>query len=224
MAKKKETAPAHVPKRLQARTDNQELYVKTILHNDITFATGPAGSGKTYVATLLGLERLMRGEFERIVLTRPIVGCDEDLGFLPGSAEEKISPFLVPLHDALRDVLSHQELATLKNDRSIEIIPLAYCRGRTFKKTFVVADEMQNATWRQVEMLCTRIGEGTKIVLTGDLSQSDLHPAHRDDFAKFIEKVRGVLGVGIIELQPVDIVRHPIIARLIDALRQSGAV
>jgi len=205
-------------KRVSARSPNQKSVLQQISQNDIVFCAGPAGSGKTHLSVGAAIEYFLKNKVSRIVVTRPIVQVGERIGFLPGTAEQKLDPYLYPVFDEFRHFMSHDEIATHKNSRSIEIIPLALMRGRNFHDAFIIGDEMQNATFDQMKMLITRMGMGSKLVVSGDLSQSDLDYRDQGAFQFCLEKLEIVEGVGISYLEKGDIVRNPIIPRILDVL------
>lgn len=203
------------PRALTARTPNQKTYIQTIVGNDITLCHGPAGTGKTHVACGLAVQMLKKGEIERICITRPIVGTGRDMGFLPGTMEEKIGPYLVPLFDELSYYLEAAKIKQMLADEILRIVPLSMMRGRTFNDSFIILDEAQNATLHELKMLLTRIGEGTKMVLSGDLYQSDLEPRDQGAFNAVVNSLRTVSsGIGVVSLTDADIVRHPLIAEI----------
>lgn len=203
------------PRALTARTQNQKKYIQTIVGNDITLCHGPAGTGKTHVACGLAVQMLKKGEIERICIARPIVGTGRDMGFLPGTMEEKIGPYLVPLFDELSYYLEAAKIKQMLADEVLRIVPLSMMRGRTFNDSFIILDEAQNATLYELKMLLTRIGEGTKMVLSGDLYQSDLEPRDQGAFNAVVNSLRTVSsGIGVVALTDADIVRHPLIAEI----------
>lgn len=203
------------PRALTARTPNQKTYIQTIVGNDITLCHGPAGTGKTHVACGLAVQMLKKGEIERICIARPIVGTGRDMGFLPGTMEEKIGPYLVPLFDELSYYLEAAKIKQMLADEILRIVPLSMMRGRTFNDSFIILDEAQNATLHELKMLLTRIGEGTKMVLSGDLYQSDLEPRDQGAFNAVVNSLRTVSsGIGVVSLTDADIVRHPLIAEI----------
>lgn len=204
-----------VKNRLKPRSINQKDYIRTIAENTITFCKGVPGSGKTHIAVGMALEYLLEDKVEKIVITRPVVEAGERLGFLPGTAEEKLHPYLLPLFDEIEYFLPIMQFHKLKSSRQIEIVPLGLMRGRSFHNAFIVADECQNASYEQLKMLLTRIGIDSKMVLTGDLEQSDLQDFKQGGFQSIIGKLQGVNGIGFSELEAVDIVRNPIIADIV---------
>lgn len=204
--------------RLRPRSANQKEYIRTAAENTITFCQGVAGSGKTHIAIGMALEYLLDGKVQKIIITRPVVESGEKIGYLPGTAEEKLHPYLLPLFDEVNHFISSAIYSSLKTNNKIEIVPLGLMRGRNFHNCFIVADECQNASYDQLKMLLTRIGNGSKMVLTGDTSQSDLHKHMQGGFYSMIEALSGVDGIGISKLEISDIVRNPIIAKIITRL------
>ncbi len=203
--------------KIKARTVNQKKLVDSIVKNDMVFAIGPAGTGKTYTAVALAVKALKAKEVKRIVLTRPAVEAGENLGFLPGDLKEKLDPYLMPLYDALRDMIPPERLAEMIQYGVIEIAPLAFMRGRTLDKAFVILDEAQNTTIMQMKMFLTRMGMTAKFVITGDMSQVDLPGKQRSGLAYATSILRDVEGIGIIEMGHSDIIRHKLIAKIITA-------
>lgn len=204
--------------KLKPRSKNQNEYIRTIAENTITFCQGVAGSGKTHIAIGMALEYLLEQKIERIIITRPVVEAGEKLGYLPGTAEEKIHPYLLPILDEINYFIPMQLYAKLKITNRIEIVPLGLMRGRSFHKCFIVADECQNATYDQLKMLLTRIGMDSKMVLTGDTAQSDLQRNYRGGFIDMINNLNGLNQLGFMSLNISDIVRNPIIGDIIDRL------
>src|SRR5579862_3066307 len=203
-----------------AKTVGQKKYLDAIRHHDVTFGIGPAGTGKTYLAVAMALAALREGRVSRIILTRPAVEAGEALGFLPGDLYEKIMPYLRPLHDALHDMLSAEEVQKHMERGIIEIAPLAYMRGRTLNNAFIILDEAQNSTAEQMFMFLTRLGINSKAVITGDTTQIDL-PAHKHSGLLEAERaLRDVDGIAIIEFTRRDVVRHPLVQRIIAAYEE----
>ena len=203
-----------------AKTVTQKKYLDAIRQHDITFGIGPAGTGKTYLAVATALSAMRGGTVSRIILTRPAVEAGEALGFLPGDLYEKITPYLRPLHDALHDMLPAEELQKYTERGVIEIAPLAYMRGRTLNNAFIILDEAQNATAEQMLMFLTRLGHGSKAVITGDETQTDL-PAHKHSgLVEAHRALRNTEGIAIIEFSKRDVVRHPLVQRIIAAYEE----
>jgi phosphate starvation-inducible protein PhoH and related proteins len=203
-----------------AKTVGQKKYLEAIRKHDITFGIGPAGTGKTYLAVAMALATLREGKVSRIILTRPAVEAGEALGFLPGDLYEKIMPYLRPLHDALQDMLPAEEIQKHTERNTIEIAPLAYMRGRTLNNAFIILDEAQNSTTEQMLMFLTRLGHGSKAVITGDETQIDL-PAHKHSGLLEAHRVlRQTEGIAVIEFGKRDVVRHPLVQRIIAAYEE----
>ena len=202
---------------LHGRTPRQVEYLKHIQEHDITFGIGPAGTGKTYLAVASAVDAFERDLVERIILTRPAVEAGERLGFLPGDLTQKIDPYLRPLYDALYDLMGADRVAKLYEKRAIEIAPLAFMRGRTLNHAFIILDEAQNTTPEQMKMFLTRIGIGAKAVVTGDITQIDLPKGHKSGLKEAIEVLRDVRGIAFTHFKKEDVVRHPLVARIVDA-------
>jgi phosphate starvation-inducible PhoH-like protein len=202
---------------LKARTSNQVQYLDQILSHDITLGIGPAGTGKTYLAVACAVDALERGSVQRIVLTRPAVEAGEKLGFLPGDLGQKVDPYLRPLYDALYDLMGYEKVQKAFERQQIEIAPLAFMRGRTLNHAFVILDEGQNTTPEQMKMFLTRIGFGSKAVITGDVSQIDLPKTQTSGLVDAERILRRVKGIAMTHLTSADVVRHPLVARIIDA-------
>jgi len=200
-----------------ARTANQQALVKAYHENDLLFAVGPAGSGKTYTSIALAVRALKNKEIRRIVLSRPAVEAGEKLGFLPGDMKEKIDPYLQPLYDALDDMIPTQKLREMMEQNIIQIAPLAFMRGRTLSDAVVILDEAQNTTSAQLKMFLTRMGMNTKMIVTGDTTQIDLPHSVRSGLIEAIHILQGVKGIGFIELTKKDIVRHRLVTRIVEA-------
>ncbi len=202
---------------LKARTPNQSVYLDNIASHDITFGIGPAGTGKTYLAVACAVDALERSAVQRIVLTRPAVEAGERLGFLPGDLTQKVDPYLRPLYDALYDLMGFDRVQKAFERNTLEIAPLAFMRGRTLNNAFVILDEAQNTTPEQMKMFLTRIGFGAKAVVTGDVSQIDLPKAQLSGLIDAERVLKRVNGIAITHFTSADVVRHPLVARIIDA-------
>jgi phosphate starvation-inducible PhoH-like protein len=202
---------------LKPRSQNQALYLDNIAEFDITFGIGPAGTGKTYLAVAAAVDALQRSAVQRIVLTRPAVEAGERLGFLPGDLNQKVDPYLRPLYDALYDLMGYEQVQKAFERQALEIAPLAFMRGRTLNNAFVILDEAQNTTPEQMKMFLTRVGFGTKTVITGDISQIDLPKTQLSGLVEAERILRRVPGIAITRLNSADIVRHPLVARIVDA-------
>jgi phosphate starvation-inducible PhoH-like protein len=202
---------------IQARGDHQQSYLKTIRENVINFGVGPAGTGKTYLAVACAVEALMRDEVSRILLVRPAVEAGEKLGFLPGDLSQKIDPYLRPLYDALNDMLGSEQVEKLIERNVIEVAPLAYMRGRTLSHSYVILDESQNTTREQMKMFLTRIGFGSKAVVTGDITQVDLPRGVQSGLRHVLNVLDGVDGIGLIHFSSSDVVRHPLVQKVVEA-------
>ena len=203
------------------KTPNQLEYLKAIEANDVCFGLGPAGTGKTYLAMAMALAMLKQKQVQRIVLTRPAVEAGEALGFLPGDMREKVAPYLRPLYDAIHDMIGHEAGERYLEDGTIEIAPLAFMRGRTLAKSFVILDEAQNTTREQMFMALTRLGEDSRMVVTGDASQIDLKPNVASGLSEAERALDGVDGIGFIRFSGEDVVRHPVVGRIISAYRKA---
>jgi phosphate starvation-inducible protein PhoH and related proteins len=202
------------------KTIGQKKYIEMIRENDIVFGVGPAGTGKTYLAVAMAVAALKEDKVSRIILTRPAVEAGEALGFLPGDLYEKIAPYLRPLHDALHDMLPAEEIMKLTERSTLEIAPLAYMRGRTLNNAFIILDEAQNTTTEQMLMFLTRLGHGSKAVVTGDPTQVDLPGHKRSGLIEAIRILRGVDGIALMEFQKRDVVRHALVQRIISAYEE----
>jgi phosphate starvation-inducible protein PhoH and related proteins len=199
------------------RTSNQLEYVRAMETYDVVFGLGPAGTGKTYLAMAMALTLLKRRSIHRIILTRPAVEAGEALGFLPGDLQEKVAPYLRPLYDAIHDMLDPEEAQRYMEDGTIEIAPLAFMRGRTLSRSFVILDEAQNTTREQMFMTLTRLGEESRMVVTGDSSQVDLKPGVRSGLAEAEHALQGIEGIAFMKFNREDIVRHPVVGRIVEA-------
>ncbi len=204
-------------KSVEPRTDAQKAYVRALFENELAFGIGPAGTGKTYLAVAVGVTMLINGQVDRIILSRPAVEAGERLGFLPGDMKEKVDPYMQPLYDALNDFLPGKQLQKLVEEKRIEIAPLAFMRGRTLGNAFVVLDEAQNATQMQMKMFLTRLGEGSRMVVTGDRSQVDLPRGMLSGLMDAERILKDVKGVSFNYFTAKDVVRHPLVARIIEA-------
>jgi phosphate starvation-inducible protein PhoH and related proteins len=201
---------------IKARTPNQQLMVESCAQNDMVFAVGPAGTGKTYTAVALAVKALREKQVQRIILTRPAVEAGESLGFLPGDLKDKLDPYLRPLYDALLDMIPHDKLTKFMERSVIEIAPLAFMRGRTLGNAFVILDEAQNATENQMKMFLTRMGRDAKFMITGDVSQVDLPRHIKSGLLQSINILDGVKGIGMIKLDKRDVIRHKLVESIID--------
>jgi phosphate starvation-inducible protein PhoH and related proteins len=201
-----------VPKSL-----NQVLYIDAIERNDMVFGIGPAGTGKTYLAVAMAVSALLAGKVSRIILTRPAVEAGERLGFLPGSLQEKIDPYLRPLYDALFDMLGAEKVEKFTREGKIEVAPIAFMRGRTLNSSFVILDEAQNSTFEQLKMVLTRLGFGSKMVINGDPTQTDLPAGRRGGLTDAREVLTGIEGIGFVQFADSDVVRHNLVQRIVKA-------
>ena len=204
-------------KPISGRTPNQQLLVKTFKTNDLTFALGPAGTGKTYVAIALAVRALKNREVRKIILSRPAVEAGEKLGFLPGDMKDKIDPYLQPLYDALEDMIPAAKLKEYMETNVIQIAPLAFMRGRTLNEAIIVLDEAQNTTTHQIKMFLTRLGMGAKMIITGDITQIDLPRTTQSGLIQALHVLNGVPGIGKVEFGKKDIVRHQLVQRIVEA-------
>lgn len=204
---------------IKARTENQKKLVVSATHNDLTFAIGPAGTGKTYTAVALAVRALKNKEVKRVILARPAVEAGESLGFLPGDMKEKLDPYMMPLYDALRDMLPAAKLEKYLEDGTIEIAPLAYMRGRTLDHAFAILDEAQNATQNQLKMFLTRMGKTARFIVTGDITQIDLPKKQQSGLIQATKILKNIKGIDIIYLDEKDIVRHPLVGKIIAAYK-----
>jgi phosphate starvation-inducible protein PhoH and related proteins len=211
------------PNSIDPKTDGQAKYLSLLAKNDVVFGIGPAGTGKTFLAVATGLQHLRAKKVERLILTRPAVEAGEKLGYLPGTFAEKVDPYLQPLADSLNKLMGKGIVERMKKDGRIEIAPLAYMRGRTLEDAYVIVDEAQNCTWKQLVMVLTRLGEGSKAVLTGDISQTDLYQS-QSGLKDIVGALGHIEGIGVHEFGVVDVVRHPLVARIVEALADRGSV
>ena len=203
-------------KTIRAKTMGQRMYINAMKRNDLVFGIGPAGTGKTFLAVVYAAKQLRKGSVKRIVLTRPAVEAGESLGFLPGDLKEKVDPYLRPLYDGLNTVLGREQTERFIERGIIEIAPLAYMRGRTLDDAFVILDEAQNTTHAQMKMFLTRLGFGSKMVVTGDQTQIDLPKGVKSGLKEAIKKLYGVNGISIMKLDQSEVVRHPLVSKIID--------
>ena len=210
-------------KPIMARSQNQQRLVQAYKENDMVFAVGPAGSGKTYTSIALAVRALKNKEIRKIILSRPAVEAGEKLGFLPGDMKDKIDPYLQPLYDALEDMIPTQRLREMMDQNIIQIAPLAFMRGRTLNDAVVILDEAQNTTGAQIKMFLTRMGMGTKMIITGDVTQIDLPQHIRSGLVEAIHVLRNVPGIGFIHMDRRDIVRHKLVTRIVDAYEKEAS-
>lgn len=207
----------HAGKPLKPKTIGQKNYVKEIRSKDVVFGIGPAGTGKTYIAVAMAVNAFKNKEVDKIILARPAVEAGERLGFLPGDLQEKVDPYLRPLYDALYDVLGRDSALRLKEKEAIEVVPLAYMRGRTLDNSFIILDEAQNATREQMKMFLTRMGFGSKVVVTGDVTQIDLPKGKKSGLIEAERVLRGVREIGFCYLKDTDVVRHELVRKIVNA-------
>ena len=205
------------PRAVQPRSANQARYLESIDANTLTFGVGVAGTGKTYLAVSAAVRRLRDGECRRLVISRPVVEAGEHLGFLPGDVQAKLNPYMRPVYDALFDLIGFEETRALEEAGVVEIAPLAYMRGRTLAEAFVILDEAQNTTVAQMKMFLTRLGEGSCMVVTGDPTQSDLPSPQQSGFTDAVRRLRGFASIGVCEFDARDIVRHPLVQKIVHA-------
>lgn len=202
---------------IKPKTPNQKSLVESASKNDLVFAIGPAGTGKTYISVALAVKALKNKRVKKIIITRPAVEAGENLGFLPGDLKEKIDPYLRPIYDALFDMVPSEKLKFYEENKVIEIAPLAYMRGRTLQNAFILLDEAQNTTPMQIKMFLTRMGPNSKVIVTGDRSQIDLPKNHKSGLIETLEVLKGVKGIGFVELSGEDVVRHKLVKDIIEA-------
>ena len=218
MTRKKKTTNTNRRKTLKAKTDNQEDYIYEMSQNDVTFCIGPAGTGKTAVSVGLACDYLLDKRVEKIIVTRPVIESGKGLGFLPGTFDEKIHPYLVPVLEEMTFRLGANKVKSYREGGLIEVCPLEYMRGRNFHNSFMILDEAQNATFDQLKMFITRIGWNSKAVINGDVQQTDLPQNARGGLEEFIDRLRGIDGVGMTKLTEEDIIRNDIISKILKAL------
>ncbi len=208
---------------IRAKTFRQRQYVKAIRNHSLTFGIGPAGTGKTFLAAILAVQALLSNEYERLILTRPAIEAGERLGFLPGDLQEKVNPYLRPLYDALHALVEPERVTSLMERGVIEVAPLAYMRGRTLSHAFVILDEAQNTTPSQMKMMLTRLGKKSRLVVTGDVTQTDL-PSHQSSGLAVAQKIlSNIDGIAFCNLTKADVVRHPLVEKIIDAYERYEA-
>lgn len=205
---------------VRAASENQKRIVEACVKDDMVFAIGPAGTGKTYTAVALAVKALKNKEVKRIILTRPAVEAGEHLGFLPGDLKEKLDPYMQPLYDGLRDMIPSERLAEFLETGVIQIAPLAFMRGRTLDKSFVILDEAQNATTAQLKMFLSRMGKNAKFVITGDITQVDLPKAHQSGLIKALRWLKDIPGISIVQMDNRDIMRHPLVEKIVSAFEK----
>src|ERR1700735_43276 len=218
----KQRSAAGVKRMVQPRSPNQRKYVEAIEQNDMVFGLGPAGTGKTYLAVAMAVSALMAKKVSRIILVRPAVEAGERLGFLPGSLQEKVDPYLRPLYDALYDLLDPQKVDKMLESNVIEVAPLAFMRGRTLSDAFIIMDEAQNTTTEQMKMFVTRLGNNSKAVITGDLTQTDLPNPKKSALLEALHALDGVEGIRFCHFDDVDVVRHQLVQRIVRAYDSYG--
>ncbi|MEQ8210106.1 MAG: PhoH family protein [Lacipirellulaceae bacterium] len=210
-------------RKIKPRTPGQAAYLQAIRENDLVFCTGPAGTGKTYLAVAAAVEGLKSQQVRKIVLVRPAVEAGESLGFLPGDMQAKINPYLRPLLDALREMMDHEQMRRAMEEDVIEVIPLAYMRGRTLNRAFIIMDEAQNTTISQMKMFLTRMGEGSKVVVSGDTSQIDLPTSAKSGLIDAVRRLSGIRGSSTVTLTGSDIVRHRLVQEIVRAYEEGGS-
>ncbi|WP_071188047.1 PhoH family protein [Trichormus sp. NMC-1] len=205
---------------IRAKTFRQRQYIESIRKRDLTFGIGPAGTGKTYLAVVVAVQELLSNQFERIILTRPAVEAGEKLGFLPGDLQQKVDPYLRPLYDAIHEFIDPEKVPNLIERGVIEVAPLAYMRGRTLSNAFVIVDEAQNTTPAQMKMVLTRLGFGSRMVITGDITQTDLPMNQQSGLSVALQILKHVEGIAFCEFTQKDVVRHPLVQRIVAAYEQ----
>jgi phosphate starvation-inducible PhoH-like protein len=207
---------------IRPKTDGQKRYIEAVVKNDLTFCVGPAGTGKTYLAVAVAASMLKHGQAKRLILARPAVEAGERLGFLPGDLQAKVNPYLRPLFDALHDMMNFEQVKRFMVNDVIEVIPLAFMRGRTLNESVIILDEAQNTTASQMLMFLTRLGNGSKMIVTGDVTQVDLPDKERSGLVDAMQKLRGIKGIATIELERSDIVRHRLVQNIVNAYERQG--
>ncbi|MEA5579288.1 PhoH family protein [Anabaena sp. UHCC 0451] len=205
---------------IRAKTFRQRQYIEAIRKRDLTFGIGPAGTGKTYLAVVVAVQELLSNQFERLILTRPAVEAGEKLGFLPGDLQQKVDPYLRPLYDAINEFIDPEKIPNLMERGVIEVAPLAYMRGRTLNNAFVIVDEAQNTTPAQIKMVLTRLGFGSRMVITGDITQTDLPLHQQSGLTTALQILKHVEGIAFCEFTQTDVVRHPLVQRIVAAYEQ----
>tara|TARA_B100000579_G_scaffold432132_1_gene448429 strand:+ start:683 stop:1606 length:924 start_codon:yes stop_codon:yes gene_type:complete len=208
-------------KKIIAKTSNQKKIVELHFKNDLLFVIGPAGTGKTYISVALGVKALKEKKVKKIIITRPVVEAGENLGFLPGDLQDKIDPYLKPIYDALEDMIPVQKMKKLIENKTIEIAPLAYMRGRTLKNAFILLDEAQNTTQSQLKMFLTRLGKNSKMIVTGDISQIDLRKNQSSGLVDAQNKLNNINGIGFTHLDSSDVLRHSLVKKILDKYQSS---
>jgi phosphate starvation-inducible PhoH-like protein len=209
-------------RKIRPLTENQKLYIRMIEENDIVFAVGPAGTGKTFLAVAMAVKYLREGKIEKIILTRPAVEAGESLGYLPGTYEEKVYPYLIPLYDALFSMIPYDRVKRMMEARIVEVAPLAYMRGRTLSDAFIILDEAQNTKAVQMKMFLTRIGPRSKVVITGDVTQIDLPKHEKSGLTEAINILQGIEGIAFVFFDKEDVSRHRIVKSIIEAYERHG--
>jgi len=207
---------------ITAKSEGQQAYIQTICEMDMTFCLGPAGTGKTYLAVAVAVSMLKQNKIKRIVLVRPAVEAGEKLGYLPGDLEAKVNPYLRPLFDAMHDMMTFDQIKRFMQNDVVEIVPLAFMRGRTLSHSVIILDEAQNATTGQMLMFLTRLGQNSKMIITGDDSQSDLEARQTRGVIDAVARLEGTKGVGVVRLTQTDIVRHPLVQRVVEAYARNN--
>ncbi|MEI6443628.1 MAG: PhoH family protein [Nostocales cyanobacterium ELA583] len=202
---------------IRAKTFHQRQYIDALRRRDLTFGIGPAGTGKTYLAVVVAVQALLSNQFEKLILTRPAVEAGEKLGFLPGDLQQKVNPYLRPLYDAINEFIDPEKVPNLMEREIIEVAPLAYMRGRTLSNAFIIVDEAQNTTPAQMKMVLTRLGFNSRMVITGDVTQTDLPPYQKSGLDVALQILRDVEGIAICEFSQKDVVRHPLVQRIVAA-------